>query len=479
MILDENKTYECSMCGRTFTEEEAKKELLMTFPDSGVTVCNECAKRALAENVQQELDDGTYEGPVSEDGRPIHPVNEIRKEIQVSNAQKDYITYLKNVITSTSPSKIKAHLDEYVIGQEDAKKTLSVAVYNHYKRIMYQEELKLRKAQGKPIPKQFPTRMNKSNILLLGPSGVGKTHVLETLAEYLDVPFAVTDSSTLTESGYVGMDPDTCIKNLLTAAGGDVKKAEHGIVFLDEFDKIARKTGANLSTTSDPGHEGVQQALLKIIEGTTVNINLQTRRRNPDMPGIDVDTTNILFVCGGAFEGIDEIISDRVNQDNGFGFGEEQDALGLDDIENEADRYNTLIDHATVEDAKEYGIIPEMLGRLPIMCKLHQLKEADLIRILTEPKDAIIKQYKELFVLDGCAIDFEQDALDAIAKKAIETKTGARSLRTIIEGLLLDTMYDLPDIADKAKENNTIPYIKVTKENIETKNFDIKYKAAA
>ena len=274
------------------------------------------------------------------------------------------------------------------------------------------------------------------------------------------------------------MDPDTCIKNLVTAAGGNIKRAEHGIIFLDEFDKLARKTGTNRSTTSDPGHEGVQQALLKIIEGTVVNINMNTHRRNPDMPGVDVNTENILFVCGGAFEGIEDIIDRRVDENNGFGFGKE-DKLGLEDVDDEAERYNKLIDNVSVDDVKDYGILPEMMGRLPILCKLHQLTEDDLLHILTQPKDAIIKQYRTLFYLDGCGLSFDDEALHVIAKKAIETKTGARSLRTIIEGLLIDTMYDLPDLASKAKEDGTHPVIHVTKDAIEKKNFEIEYQAAA
>lgn len=304
-----------------------------------------------------------------------------------------------------------------------------------------------------------------------------KTALLKALAKYLDVPFAITDSSSLTESGYVGMDPETCIKNLYFAAGNNVQRAEHGIVFLDEFDKLARKSGTSRSTTADPGREGVQQALLKIVEGTVVNFNPTATRRNPDQPGINLDTSNVLFIVGGAFEGIEDVIEDRLSESNGFGFGRD-DEDGLDDIDDEAERYNALIDKIKTEDIKEYGIIPEMLGRLPIVCTLHQLKEEDLIHILTQPKDAIMKQYRKLFHLDGCDLKFDLDALKEVAHKALETKTGARSLRTIIENLLLDTMYDLPDLAAKS-EDGIRPIVHVTKKNIEDKKFDIEYPAKA
>lgn len=272
----------------------------------------------------------------------------------------------------------------------------------------------------------------------------------------------------------MGQDPETCIKNLYFASGNDIKKAEHGIVFLDEFDKISRKTGTNRSTTSDPGHEGVQQALLKIIEGTVVNFNPTTARRNPDMPGVFIDTSNILFVCGGAFEGIEDIVSRRVDSNNGFGFGKE-DSLGIEDIDDDMERYNKLIDNLTTEDLKEYGILPEMLGRLPITCKLHQLSKKDLVHILTQPKDAIMKQFRWLFRLDGCELAVDNEALEEIAQQALDTKTGARALRTIVENLFLDTMYDLPDAAAKGEH----PIVHVTKDNIETKDFAVEYRTAA
>lgn len=465
------------MCHKSFTEEEAQAHILVYDPQKDFTLCSECAEHLMRKNIEQ-LQEHDIPVPTNQQGVPLDPASAIRDNVAMRHAEQSKLSHMRDVISHTTPAKIKAHLDEYIIGQEDAKRTLSVAVYNHYKRVMYQDALKVWKREGKKIPASLPTEMQKSNILLLGPSGVGKTFILKTLAEYLDVPFAITDASSLTESGYVGMDPDTCVKNLLTAAGGDVERAEHGIIFLDEFDKLARKSGTNRSTTSDPGHEGVQQALLKIIEGTVANINMKTHRRNPDMPGIDVNTENILFVCGGAFEGIEDIIDDRISEGNGFGFGKE-DTIGLEDTDDEADHYNKLIDHVTTDDVKEYGILPEMLGRLPILCRLHQLKEDDLVKILTQPKNAIVKQFRKLFDIDGCDLHFDEEALREIAKKAIETKTGARSLRTILEELLLDTMYDLPDLSMKAKEKGERPVVSVTKDAIETKNLEIDYKAAA
>lgn len=474
----EQKTYKCTLCGKEIPAEEAEVKVSLDFPDHGITVCAECAEKALRDNIAKAAATLNLEQVnqkfVGENGKPLNPASIMRTEAVKSKVQDMQLDHLRKIVSANTPSKIKAHLDQYIIGQEDAKRTLSVAVYNHYKRILYKEMSEERKRRGESIPDALPSTMKKSNIIMLGPSGTGKTAILKALSEYLDVPFAITDASALTEAGYVGQDPETCVKNLYIAAGKDVKKTECGIVFLDEFDKISRKSGTNRSTTADPGHEGIQQALLKIIEGTVVNFNPDTRRRNPDAQGVYVDTSNILFICGGAFEGIEDIISNRVDENNGFGFGKE-DSLGLEDEKDEAKRYNKLIDHIKTDDIKEYGILPEMLGRLPIICKLHQLSEEDLVRILTEPKDAILKQFAQLFRFDGCSLKFEHEALTEIAKKAIETKTGARSLRTIVENMLLDTMYDLPDMSAGGKH----PVITVTKESVESKEFAVDYKTAA
>jgi ATP-dependent Clp protease ATP-binding subunit ClpX len=254
------------------------------------------------------------------------------------------------------------------------------------------------------------------------------------------------------------------------AAGQDTKKAEHGIIFLDEFDKLARKSGANLSITSDPSRESVQQALLKIIEGSVVNFNPSSTRRNPDQPGIYMDTSNILFVVGGAFEGIEKIIDKRISTEGGFGFGS-NDELGLDNLDDEIERHNKLIDNITTEDFTKFGIIPELLGRTPIICKMHNLTTEEMVRILTEPKNAIIKQYQTMFVMDRCKLKFSKEALEAVAEKAIKTKTGARALRTIVENILLDTMYDLPDKCRNAQ--NMQSTVTITKENVNGEPVEI------
>ena len=475
--MNEKETYTCSLCHKTFTKEEADEKLLCDFPDHGVTLCMECAERAMQENIVKAINSGSEINKkyVNQNGQVMNPAAVMRDEALANKEQMEGLNHIRKIVSTNTPAKIKAHLDEYIIGQDNAKRILSVAVYNHYKRVMFDEMMKIKKSRGETIQnKSLPSQMKKSSILMLGPTGSGKTALLKALADYLDVPFAVTDTSSLTEAGYVGQDPETCVKNLYFAAGNNIEKAEHGIIFLDEFDKIARKTGTNRSTTSDPGHEGIQQALLKIIEGTVVNFNPSTARRNPDMPGVFIDTSNILFICGGAFEGIEDIIDKRVGSSNGFGFGKE-DKLGLEEIDDDMERYNTLIDHLETEDVREYGILPEMLGRLPIICKLHQLGKEDLIHILTQPKDAIMKQFRWLFKLDGCELSIDKEALERIAEKALETKTGARALRTIVENLFLDTMYELPD---KAAEGNN-PIVRVSKDNVDSKELAVEYRTAA
>ncbi len=468
-MSEENRIYTCTHCDHQGPSED----FVFFFPKENICLCNECVERAMRENVKQAVENGEPIRYVGQNGEVLNPADAIRAQVLHGKQMQDSLAHMRQVIATNTPARLKAHLDELIIGQEDAKKVLSVAVYNHYKRILYDEMVKQNRQMGKTINPALPSTMKKSNIIMVGPSGTGKTALLKAMAEFLDVPFAITDASSLTESGFVGLDPDTCIKNLYNAAGQDVKKAEHGIIFLDEFDKLARKSGTSRSLTADPGREGVQQALLKIIEGTVVNFNPSAARRNPDAPSIYMDTSNILFVCGGAFEGIDDIIARRIDASNGFGFGR-GDELGLEDVDDEAERYNMLIDHITNDDIKEYGIIPEMLGRLPITCKLHQLKEQDLVHILTEPKDAILKQFRMLFNFDHCSLHFDDAALKAIAKKAIRTKTGARSLRTIVENMFIDIMYELPEIAGRAgKDQRTV--IHVSEENVEDRKFKIEY----
>ena len=341
-------------------------------------------------------------------------------------------------LTLLKPHEIKAKLDEHIVGQDDAKKVLSVAVYNHYKRINSKQT-------------KDGIELEKSNILMLGPTGCGKTLLAKTLARILNVPFAIADATTITEAGYVGDDVENILLKLIQAADGDVKKAELGIVSVDEIDKISKKS-ENTSITRDVGGEGVQQSLLKIIESTIASVPPQGGRKHPQQECIQINTTNILFICGGAFVGLDQIIDKRLNG-HSMGFGG-----NIKTKDNTS--YSNLIKNINPEDLINFGLIPEFVGRLPIVVGIDALDEKALIKILTEPKNATVKQYKKLFKLDGVDVEFEPEALSEVAKQAIKLNTGARGLRSILENIMLELMYDVPS-------DNTIEKIVITKEVIQ------------
>ncbi|APW66810.1 ATP-dependent protease ATP-binding subunit ClpX [Poseidonibacter parvus] len=325
-----------------------------------------------------------------------------------------------------TPAQLKAILDEYVIGQDTAKKVLSVAVYNHYKRIFRHHEI------------DDDTELNKSNVLLIGPTGSGKTLLAQTISKYLDVPLAIADATSLTEAGYVGDDVENVVTRLVQAAGGDIEKAQRGIIFIDEVDKVARMS-ENRSITRDVSGEGVQQALLKIVEGATINVPAKGGRKHPGQEALQVDTTNILFVCGGAFDGLEDIIKKKEGA-NVLGFNHEAKSKKKD---------KDIVSKVEADDLVKYGLIPELIGRLHMIATLNEITEDDMVHILTEPKNALIKQYIKLFEMDDVTLKFEKAALKELARLAIERKTGARGLRSILEDIMLDIMFDLPNYKNK------------------------------
>ena len=353
--------------------------------------------------------------------------------IQSEKFEEDDVGYtLTDLDNIPSPKEINKILDEYVIGQKEAKKTLSVAVYNHYKRIAHEDSEK----------DDDEVEIQKSNILLLGPTGCGKTLLARTLARILNVPFAIADATTLTEAGYVGEDVENILLKLIQAADGDIEKAQKGIIYIDEIDKITRKS-ENLSITRDVSGEGVQQALLKIIEGTTASVPPQGGRKHPNQEMLQINTENILFICGGAFEGLENIIKDRIGK-KGIGFGTKIES------EKEVNKYE-VFQELLPQDLLKYGLIPEFIGRLPIIATLKDLDKDALVKIATEPKNALIKQYKKLLEMDDVELEFDGEALEAIVDKAIERKTGARGLRSIVEEIMRDIMFEIPSTPNISK----------------------------